>query len=656
MEKLKKYDVEPILPMRSISDLAISPDGHRILFTRNNTNDKEDKYENHIWIASIETTEINQFTYGLGSDSNPIWSPDGKTIFFLSNREVEGQEENVMRLWAISAQGGEARVISQAKYSIESPKLSPDGKQVLFLSNIEEDSEARGDSEETDVLWIKKLIFKRDGVHKFNPNTRKHVFVAPINGGEPQQVTRGPFDVTSADWSPEGNHIAFVSDLEDYDRSSIRDVYVISADGGSPRKISNGKIMAGTVSWSPDGNRLAYTGHEPYGQNYRGWRNSEIWLVSAEGGEPENLTASFDRTIRSYSMAPIWGPDSSNIYFTAPNHGSTNIYKVNLDNKKVESVVEGKRALASFDMVKDASFIAFISSEPASPYDIWIQNAQGTRQLTRVNAERLKNFMLSEPEEFWFEASDGVKVQGWVMKPADFDETKKYPTIINVHGGPMGFHGYGLNYGFQVLARHGYVVVYTNPRMSTGYGEKFAAECCGHYGEKDYSDVMEAVDYVVDTYPFIDVNRLGIEGHSYGGFMMNWIVGHTDRFKACISTASISNWDSFFGVSDIGTYWVPWQVGFGKEPWDSRELHAEKSPFTHAGNVNTPVLFMHGEKDYRCPLDQSEQFYVALKKMGIETELIIFPDESHLIPISGKPNHRREWMRHKLRWFEKYLK
>jgi dipeptidyl aminopeptidase/acylaminoacyl peptidase len=309
-----------------------------------------------------------------------------------------------------------------------------------------------------------------------------------------------------------------------------------------------------------------------------------------------------------------------------------------------------------FDIARDASFIAFISSEPASSYEVWIQDSQGTRQLTNVNAEILKDYVLSEPEEFWFKASDGIEIQGWIIKPVDFNEKKKYPTIINVHGGPMGFHGYGFNHGLQVLTRHGYIVVYTNPRMSIGYGEKFAAECCGHYGEKDYSDVMEAVDYVASTYPFIDTNRLGIEGHSYGGFMMNWIVSHTDRFKACISTASISNWDSFFGVSDIGTYWVPWQIGFGKEPWDSGDLHAEKSPFSHAGSVNTPVLFMHGDKDYRCPLDQSEQFYVALKKKGVETELIIFPDESHLILISGKPTHRREWMRHKLRWFEKYLK
>lgn len=655
MEILEKFDVEPILPRSSISDLAISPDGKKIAFTRNVTNNDEDRYESHLWITS-ENAEPQQFTYGLGNDSSPIWSRNGNTIYFLSTRQVKGQKKDKTRLWAIQANGGEARLVVEVKNSIESPILSPDGNKVLFLSSIEEDSEARGDSEESDVLWIKKLIYKRDGALKFNPYTRKHVLVSSIDEGEYCQLTCGPYDVLSCDWSPDGDKIAFVTNIEDYDRSNFRDVYIVSTDGGNPKKVTNGRIMATTVAWSPDGKYIAYTGFEPYDINYRGWRNSEIWVISREGGEPVNLTKKFDRTIRSYFTAPIWSSDSKFIYFSAPNHGSTLIYKVALDTQNVEPIVEGKRELITFDMVRDGSLFAFISSQPTSLHEIWLHGSKGSKQLTKLNVGLFTEYKWSEPEEFWFEAGDGEKIQGWIMKPVDFDEKKKYPTVIDVHGGPMGFHGYGFRHGFQVLARHGYVVVYTNPRMSTGYGEKFAAECCGHYGEKDYSDVMEAVDYIVETYLFVDENKLGIQGHSYGGFLMNWIIGQTNRFKSCVSTASISNWDSFFGVSDIGTFWVPWQVGFGKDPWEERQLHIEKSPFSYAGNVETPTLYMHPEKDYRCPLDQSEQLYVALKKRKIETELIIFPDEHHLLPISGKPSHRREWMRHKLRWFGKFLK
>lgn len=656
MKKLEKYNVEPIYHGIPLSDPAISPDGKRILFTRRTTNDEEDKYDSHIWITSTQTGEVRQFTYGRGSDSKALWSPDGETVFFLSNRKVAGEDEEKTRLWAIPFYGGEARLAAEARSSIEGFELSPDGKKILFLSRIEEDSEARGDMDETDVLWIKKLIYKRNGVTKFFPYTRRHLFTINANGGEPKQITKGQFDVTSADWSPDGTRIAFVTNIDDCDHSSIRDVYVIPSDEGSPRKVTDSKIMIGTVSWSPDGKFIAYTGYEPFGPNFRGWKNSDIWVTPPEGGEVINLTTAFNRTIRLRARGPIWSADSKTLYFTAPNQGASNIYKVSLDTREVEPVSEGRWVASSFSMNKDSSIIAFDASETIWPAEIWIQDKHGTRRLTNVNADLMKDWKLSEPEEFWFESSDGVKVQGWIMKPLEFKEGEKYPTIIEVHGGPMGFYGYKLNQSFQILARHGYAVIYTNPRMSVGYGERFAAECSGHYGEKDFSDIMEAVDFVVDKYPFIDADRLGELGHSYGGFMTNWIVGHTDRFKACVTMASISNWDSFHGVSDIGTYWVPWQVGFGKNPWEARELHAEKSPITYVGNVTTPLLIMHPEKDYRCPLEQAEQLFVALKKMKKDVEFILFPDENHLLPASGKPSHRREWLRHILRWFDKYVK
>jgi len=306
-------------------------------------------------------------------------------------------------------------------------------------------------------------------------------------------------------------------------------------------------------------------------------------------------------------------------------------------------------------MSKDGSITAFVASETLWPQEIWVHDRWGPRRLTSVNAGLMKDWKLSQPEEFWFEAGDGVKVQGWIMKPVEYEEGKKYPTIVEIHGGPMGMYGYSLQPEFQILARHGYAVVYSNPRMSTGYGEEFAAECSGHYGEKDFSDIMEAVDFVIRRYPFVDADRLGETGISYGGFATNWIVGHTNRFKACVTCASISNWDSFHGVSDIGTYWVPWQVGFGRDPWESRELHAEKSPITYVKDVETPLLIMHSEMDYRCPMCEGEQLFTALKKMKKDVEFIRFPDEHHLLSLSGKPSHRRERLRHILRWFEKYL-
>lgn len=656
METLKKYDVEPMTPWRSITELAASPDGKSILFTRVSVNDEDDAYDSHVWITLVETGESRQFTHGLGKDFSPLWSPDGGDIYFLSTRSTGEQGEPKARLWKISLKGGEARPIVEAKHSVESPQLSPDGRRALFISSIEEESEARGDAEETDVIWVKKLIYKQNGVLKLNEGTRKQLFVASLEKQESKQLTAGPFNIISAAWSPDGERIAFVTNMEDYDGSQIRDVYVVDADGGTPRKVTDGKVMTSSVSWSPDGALIAYTGYEPYGPNYRGWRNTEVWLVPAGGGRPRNITKDFDRTIRAFNAKLAWSPDSEEIFFPAPDQGANNIYKVGVQDGEVVPIIQGKQSITTFDVFGADNSIAYTVSEATTLDEIWIRNSEGTRRLTDINGGLAEKWGFVEPEEFWFEASDGVRIQGWIMRPLGFREGESYPTIMDVHGGPMGFHGYVFNHKFQVLARHGYAVIYVNPRMSTGYGESFAAECCGHYGEKDYSDLMEALDYAIGKYTFIDSERLGVQGHSYGGFMMNWIVGHTNRFKACVSMASISNWESFFGLSDIGTYWVPWQVGFGKDPWESRDLCSEKAPLTYVDKVETPILLMHPEKDYRCPLDQSEQLFVALKKMGKETELIIFPDEHHLLPVSGKPSHRREWIRHTLRWFDRYLK
>jgi len=272
----------------------------------------------------------------------------------------------------------------------------------------------------------------------------------------------------------------------------------------------------------------------------------------------------------------------------------------------------------------------------------------------------MKNWKLSEPEEFWFTASDGVKVQGWIVKPLEFKKGEKYPIILQIHGGPWSAYGNQLmaaEHEFQLLATNGYVVVYTNPRASTGYGEEFASLISGHWGERDYLDMMEAVDYVIEKYPFVDAERLGVAGGSYGGFATNWIVGHTDRFKAAVTMRSISNWESFFGVSDIGTGTLPvHEVGFGKNPWDAREFYQEKSPITYVKNVKTPLLIIHSEQDWRCPMVEAEQLFIALKKMKKDVELVRFPDENHDLSRTGKPKHRIERLRHILRWFDKYLK
>jgi len=654
MLKLEEYDVFPLLHAAPVSSVTISPDGEWILFVRSTVNVDEDRYESHIWIVSSAGGEPRQFTYSAGSDSNPLWSIDGKKIYFLSNRSTGAKDEKKKnRLWVISASGGEARLIAEAKYGISSPVLSPDGKHVLFSSRIEEDEEARPEDDESDVLWITKLKYKLNG-QPFFPYTRSHLFTVSTDGGIPVQLTKGKYDISTADWSPDANHIAFVTNTEDCDHSLIKDIYVMPMTGGEAKKITDGTIMTRSVSWSPDGSWIAYTGYEPFGPNYTGWRNTDIWVVPKSGGDKQNVSSSFDRSISSRGGGLVWSKDSTRINFTAPDQGATHIYMVDINSQKISQITDGNIRVSAF--TKTGERIAYAANETLWPHEVFIHDGEASKRLTTLNKDIMKEMPLSEPEEYWFTASDGERIHGWIMKPIGYEKGCKYPAILQVHGGPMGSYGYSLSHQFQVLARHGYAVIYCNPRMSTGYGEKIAAECSGHYGEKDYSDVIECVEYVVANYSIVDPSRLGVAGGSYGGWMTNWVVGHTNIFSAAVTSRSISNWDSFYGTSDIGWTWVPWQVNFGKEPWESWDLVREKSPITYVDKIETPLLIIHSEQDWRCPIPDGEQLFIALKKMKKDVEFIRFPNENHGLAGRGKPKHRIERLRHMVRWFNKYLK
>jgi dipeptidyl aminopeptidase/acylaminoacyl peptidase len=326
----------------------------------------------------------------------------------------------------------------------------------------------------------------------------------------------------------------------------------------------------------------------------------------------------------------------------------------------VKAITEGKIRVESYSIDDSGKKIAFNAGSAVYPTELWIKDGSNQNLITEMNKSLLKKLRIIPPEEFWFTASDGVNVQGWIIKPKGFKRGTKYPAVIQIHGGPRSAYGYkfdGAEHEFQVLADHGYVVVYTNPRASIGYGEQFAGLVSGAWGERDYQDIMEATDYVIENYDFIDPKRFGVLGGSYGGFMTNWIVGHTDRYKAAITMRSISNWYSFHGTSDIGWMTLPThELINGSDPWDNLELCMEKSPISYVKNITTPLLIIHSEEDYRCPMEQGEQLYIALKKLDRTTEFVRFPGEPHGLSRSGKPKHRIERIQHIVRWFERYLK
>ena len=659
MKKLEEYPVMPLIPMAPVGDPQVSPDGAKVLFTYSEVNMEEDKYDTQIWIRDLKERRPRQFTYSKENSSNPRWSPDGKMIAFTSNRpseedpKEEDKKKKKAQLFVIPTDGGEARQLTRVEEGVQKPTWSPDNKNIMFLSPVFKGEKA---NEESDVKIIRRMKYKHDG-KGFSVEKYIHLFVVPAKGGKVKQLTDGLYDVDAVAWSPDGKTVAFIANMdEDADKSFFRDIYTVPAKGGEPELLWKGFGRLGALSWSPCGKYIALTGREIEDPKLVWHKNSELYVMPADGGEPKCLTADFDRTVGGTD--PVWSPDSKHVYVTFPHNGARNIYRVSMEGE-VEPVTEGNMTVSGFTLDESGTVIAFNASDHVKPTELYVKDSKGQRELTEMNKGILKKMRISEPEEFWFAASDGVRVQGWIVKPQGFRKGKKYPTLIEIHGGPRGAYGFKLDsaeHEFQVLADNGYVVVYTNPRASIGYGEQFAGLISGHWGERDYDDIMEATDHVIENYDYVDPERVGVLGGSYGGFMTNWIVGHTDRYKAAVTQRSISNWYSFHGTSDIGWITLPThELVNGKDPWDDLELCMEKSPITYVKNMVTPLLIIHSENDYRCPMEQGEQLFIALKKLGRTVEFVRFPDEPHGLSRTGKPKHRVERLQHIIRWFDRYL-
>ncbi len=658
MANRKPVDIKDLFRLRLVSDVRVSPDGKRAAFVHTTLNNEKDEYMSDIWLADVISGVAQQFTSGRGKDKGPRWSPDGRSLLFTSTPQVkEGEEKKKPQLYVIEVAGGEARKMTDVKLGIEVPKWSPDGRQVLFVSPSQQEA-PKGDEKH-----ITRLSYKFNG-RGFFPGVFKHVFTLPLRGGKPKQVTRGEWKIDGAEWM--GSEILFYgnvesdTDLEDYDH-----IYRVGPKG-EPIQITAGTWsvsgagggMVG-VCPSPDGREIAFAGHD-----YRkgGATKADIWIMPAEGGAARKLTEGFepdlgvkissDVRVSSLDPTPQWRADGY-IYFTSNFGGVSNLNRVKAKGGKVEKLLgEVDHSVESWSLT-DMDHIVYTTLHTTRPSDLWARIDGKDRRVTDFNKKWIDGLDLRPHERFTFKSSGGHTVEGWIMKPSGFKKGKKYPMAVEIHGGPRGVFGNAMMHEHQLLAGKGYTVMYINPWGSGGYTEDYQANLPGHYGEQDYADIMEAVDYCTKNYPWIDGERLACLGGSYGGFMTNWIVTHTTRFKAAVTMRSISNWVSFFGTSDIG--WT-----FGKRemmgtPWENEEAFMEKSPIRYVKNVTTPTLVLHSEEDYRCPMEQGEQFYTALKYLGVPTEFVRFPGENHELSRSGKPKHREARLGHVLRWFDKYL-
>ena len=643
-----------------VTDPQLSPDGRRIAFVATALSEERDEYLSNIWIVDAAGGEPRRFTAGPRRDTEPRWSPDGTRLAFLSERAPREK----LQLYVMPADGGEPARLTTLENGVASVTWSPDGRRLAFVSPVggqrePESEEDKRKSRPARVITSVKYRFNGEG---FIYDRRPHVFVVSTDGAAPIQLTDGDFSDADPAWAPDSGSIVFTSARHaERDDDDASDLWRVAAKGGTPERLTatTGPVML--PAFSPDGRSTAYLarpGRSAYGRNIRLFSvpsDGERAGMSA-GGAGVCLTPALDRSCGPLHVRPLWSPDGRSIVMAVEDRGDVGLWRVAASGGAPPTrVVGGERALNGFSASADGRLIAFAASNPVTPAEIFVCRADGgdERQLSQLNRAWTETVTLSAPKRFRFTRA-GFDVDGWVMRPAGFVPGQRYPALLSIHGGPHAQYGHNFFDEFQVYAGAGYAVIYANPRGSQGYGETFSQAVVGDWGGGDYADVMAALDEALRCHPFIDPERLGILGGSYGGFLTSWTVGHTDRFKAACSERAVNCQYTMFGTSDIGHSFNVVELG-GALPWDDMARYIERSPLTYAKNIVTPLLIIHAEDDLRCPIEQGEQLFVALKKLGREVRFVRFPGENHEMSRSGKPRHRLERFRHILEWFARHL-
>ncbi|MGC1121419.1 MAG: S9 family peptidase [Candidatus Methanofastidiosia archaeon] len=664
--KKRFITAEDLYDMTLISDCQISPDGTYVAYAMQRIDRKTEKKYTNLWVAPTRGGDPYQFTYGDHSDSSPRWSPDGSQIAFLSNRDDEKQPQ----IYGIPFTGGEARKLTDFKGTIESFEWSPQGTEFVccFRKKDQEEIEREENEQKKKLGMVYRHItrvFYKEDEKGFLPKERPHLWVVDAETGEATQITDHKiYDEVEPTWSPDGNHIVFMSNRAedpDLDPDAI-DMFVIPAKGGDFRKVDTPQGPKSSPRVSPDGKWIAYYGCE--GKQVP-WKLTRLWMVPFMGSAPaQNLTGEHDFNVASWTindlpgsppqMPPTWSHDSRKIYFQVAHHGNTVLRAITVD-KHMESILEDTGVVGAFTLDTSQEVLAYFHGDMKDPGQVWVLDLKkGSKtQITHVNEDLFTSLDLGDVEEVWFKGSAGNDLQGWILKPPDFDSSKKYPSILEIHGGPRVQYGNFFMHEFFFLAAQGYVVYFCNPRGGQGYGEAHSKSIWNVWGTVDYEDLMTWADYM-EKKPYIDKNRMGVTGGSYGGYMTNWIIGHTQRFKAAVTQRSVSNLTSMYGSSDFN--WA-FQDEFGNEPpWENIENYWKQSPIKYIGDARTPTQVIHSENDLRANIEQGLQVFVALKRLGVDTELVLFPDEPHGLSRTGRTDRRIARLNHIKRWFDTYLK
>ncbi|TKJ28580.1 peptidase S9 [bacterium (candidate division B38) B3_B38] len=644
VKEKRKIKADDLFNFKRISQPRFSPDGKWIAYVVTVTDKEKNSRNSDIWmIPGQGGTPIRLTTHEKG-DSSPRWSPDGKYLAFISSREEKSQ------VWLFNTLGGEPHQLTKMNNGVSSFVWSPDSSTIAFIAKDpepEKEDEKEKEKEKKkkpDVIVVNRLQHKRDGVGYLD-DKRNHIWVIPAEGGEPKKLTDGQYDERSISFSQDGKEILFVSNrTENPDANQNTDIWAVEVESGKIRQITTNVGPDSGPSWSHDGKYVAYVASTNFNNLYG---TTFLWVVPAQGGEPIKLTGKLDRNIGG---RPEWSKDDKHIYFILEDSGNLHLCRIPSSGGEIERVVAGERVVRNPIISPDGQYLALMLGDTMSSPELYIAKADGEelKKLTSVNDEILAELKLSQPENIHYKSFDGQEIEGWVIKPVDFQPDKKYPMVVKAHGGPQAQYSTSFNHEFQLLAAEGYVVLYTNPRGSTGYGEPFCRAIWADWGNKDLKDVMAGVDYVIKQ-GYVDSEKLGVSGWSYGGIMTNYAITRTNRFQAAVSGASESDYFSCYGYDDLHIWWET-ELGL---PWENFELYKKISPIFDVEKVKTSTLFMCGQNDYRCPLPQSEQMYLSLKKLGLETELVIYPGESHGV---RRPDHQLDRLNRIVKWFNKYLK
>jgi dipeptidyl aminopeptidase/acylaminoacyl peptidase len=677
----RPFTFEDMMALKRIGGPVVSPNGQWVLYTAVTVELASNTRNSHIWLVPVAGGPERQITFDPAGESGPRWSPDGKKFLFVSSHGGSQQ------VYTIDFNAEEGRPASAAKQitnistEADGAIWSPDGKHIVFTSEVypgcgddtcnKSGDEARANSKAKGMVFTKLLYRHWNHYTSFK---RSHLFVVPSEGGTAKDLTRGehdvpPFSLGGQDnyaISPDGQEVAFTSNYDEVEAASTNnDIFVVPITGGEPKKLSTSPGGDSTPLYSPDGKWLAWRMQGRAGYESDRFR---LFLYDRKGDQSASVTKDVDRWVENIA----WSPDSKYVYFTSEDKGEIPIYRVNANshppsNDKAYVFPKQTPSTAWYDVVEiarganddlqftpDGKALVFSRMSIRAPNDIYKLNIgeKDAKQLTHVNDAVLGQVMMQPAESFWFTGAGGAKVQGFLVKPPNFDAENKYPVKFLIHGGPQGAWGdeWTFRWNAQLFAASGYVVIMINPRGSTGYGQKFIDEINGDWGGKPYVDLMNGLDYAEKTFPYIDKNRECALGASYGGYMINWILGHTTRFKCLVSHDGMFNTESAYGSTE--ELWFPeWE--FKGKLWDNREEYRKWSPHVYAKNFKTPTLVVHGQLDYRLDVSEGFQLFTTLQRLNVPSKMLYFPDEGHWVL---KPQNSRLWYQTVNQWVEGYLK